>query len=155
MMIQRLVGFWFTLLLLMSNGMISTVVDICCLELPSVHPNSLNHSCSDEHIVIPQKSPESVKPTCCTPVRPTNTCESIDHNSCDYFSYYYFTPKYFENSNSTVLTWIFKTDFLTSYSKPFKLKQIDCHKFHKNKEGPPKLLTSKPSINTLDCVWII
>lgn len=91
-------GYLFTFLLLLSNGMVISAIDLCCN-----HPDATHLMGSDAAHASSKKQSNS----CCSTnnKQDTNqsqpiTCEEASHENCDFDYWYFFTPKYQEQQQS-------------------------------------------------------
>lgn len=79
---------FFVSILLISNGMLTTVIDVCCLNENRMYAEA-DACCA--------KPVESLKVDCCVKA-PHKESKVESHESCEFGSWYYFTPKYLEES---------------------------------------------------------
>ncbi len=128
-------------LLLLSNGMMTAVIDVCCAN--NAMQNSQEVSCC-----APKKDPST--PSCCE--NDANE-EVITHESCEFDSWYYFTAKYFEkttqNSKSECAILFNKSipKFSIALSAQFKSAQSGI-------EHPPPRYIGRIALEQFS-VWII
>lgn len=79
---------FFVSILLISNGMLTTVIDVCCLN--ETQMNTEGDACCSKPV-------EPRKVDCCNKAV-TQESHVTSHECCEFGSWYYFTPKYLEES---------------------------------------------------------
>jgi len=152
--VSRFISLWFSILLLLSNGMISNVVDLCCLNSSKV---SFEHWTNGDRIDL-----GASKSSCCkAPLQKPNKtghndCKKSAHKHCEFDSWYYFTAKYFESPNSTETK-----PAITLLNFPFINNQKALLKLHFNSnhlnaiiEDPPHFFDIQ-DYHTFHCSWLI
>jgi hypothetical protein len=161
---------FFVSILLISNGMLTTVIDVCCLNENRMYAQG-NACCTQP--VEPRKAAccnkalpqESKIDACCTqPVEPRKvTCcnkalpqEAIveSHVCCEFDSWYYFTPKYLEESTFKTLG----SSLTNTFWHYTFVTKLDCNAVGLlatyNAEISPPLKESRHLLEH-HCMWII
>ena len=136
---------FFISILLISSGMLTAVIDVCCLNEEITI--SENQDCCAGHT--------HPKPKSCCEVAKTDDVSSVDsHESCEFDFWYYYTPKFIEDDVNKLTSSIFNQIL------PFKVERmlsaipavaIIPHNNYQN--YPPPL----PSRHILEqhCKWVI
>ena len=131
-------------ILLISNGMLTAVIDVCCLnESISVIQND---DCCSNHAKPKSKS-------CCD--IPLDSEEEIDtHDRCEYDFWYYYTPKFIEEksikSNSNYSTFCGYADRQIHEKPEIESLIHSCNTYHNH--TPPIPGRQKLEYN---CIWLI
>ena len=136
---------FFLSILLISSGMLTAVIDVCCLNEEITI--SENQDCCAGHT--------HPKPKSCCEVAKTDDVYSVDsHESCEFDFWYYYTPKFIEDDVNKLTSSIFNQ--ILPFTVERMLSAIPAvaiipHNYYQN--YPPPL----PSRHILEqhCKWII
>ena len=138
---------FFVSILLISNGMLATVIDVCCLNENRMYA---------EEVACCAKPVESLKVDCCDKdVHKESKVES--HESCEFGSWYYFTPKYLEESTLKPIG--SHPQFINWYHTHVQLLDFNCDGSFsisdaQNADIAPPLRESRHLLEH-HCTWII
>lgn len=137
---------FFVSILLISNGMLTTVIDVCCLN--ETQMTTKGDACCS-------KPTEPIKVDCCQKDI-TEESKVLSHECCEFGSWYYFTPKYLEESTlKTYGSKLILPYFYIAHNQLFngELVSLYIYQSHHSEISPP----SKQSRHLLadHCTWII
>jgi len=133
------------IILLLSNGMLSAVIDVCCWNDHETNPISID--CCAQN--------ESTQRTSCCDVSKDNAEDIDSHKSCEFNSWYYFTPKFIENES------ISQKGFFETALKYLSIKSCENSElgiipnyFKQNADSPP-IADANRTLLEKNCTWII
>lgn len=131
-------------ILLISNGMLTAVIDVCCLN-ENITVTQNDNCCSNHAQPKPKK--------CCD--IPLDKDEEIDtHDRCEYDFWYYYTPKFIEekspHNNCSYSAFLGFSEWPNHTNLPFEslIKSFDRNYYHTPPIPGRKILE-------YNCVWII
>ncbi len=129
-------------LLLISNGMLTAVIDVCCTQ------HSISESLEEVSCCASKKAITAHH--CC---ENDSNEETLTHESCKFGSWYYYTAKYFEETNQKS-----KLDFFTNPSNiSFKFsidKRTHVKCLLSGVDHPPPFFNGRIVLERFS-VWII
>lgn len=136
---------FFISILLFSSGMLTAVIDVCCLNEEIAI--SENQDCCAGHTHPKPKS-------CCEVAKTDEACSVDSHESCEFDFWYYYTPKFIEEASNKI------TSSISNQTFPIKIERMliatspvaDVPQ-NSVKNHPPPL----PGRHVLEqhCTWII
>lgn len=133
------------MILLVSNGMLSAVIDVCCWNDHVTNPISID--CCVQN--------ESTQLTSCCGESEENPVDLDSHKSCEFNSWYYFTPKFIENESQSKKG-LFETTLKYISIKSYENLDLGIlpHYFKQDADSPPNSFANRPLLEK-NCTWII
>ena len=136
---------FFISILLISSGMLTSVIDVCCLNEEITF--SENQDCCASHTHPKPKS-------CCEIAQPDDVCSVDSHESCEFDFWYYYTPKFIEEESNQLTSSIFHQSLPIKIDRTFIATQAVADVPHNSYQNHPPPLPGRHALE-LHCTWII
>lgn len=136
---------FFISILLISSGMLTAVIDVCCLNEEITI--SENQDCCTGHTHPKPKS-------CCEVAKPEDLCSVDSHESCEFDFWYYYTPKFIEEDANKLTSSIFTQTFPLKIERMSIATQAVADIPQNNYQNHPPPLPGRHVLEQ-HCTWII
>lgn len=136
---------FFLSILLISSGMITAVIDVCCLTEEITI--SQNPDCCASHAHPKPKS-------CCEIEKADDACSVDSHESCEFDFWYYYTPKFIEKEANKLTSSSFYQSFPTKIERLLIATSPVADVPHNRFPNHPPSLPSRRILEQ-HCAWII